>query len=113
MQFTCEVRLVKPSFLLARLRGVLDAGTSIELEMSLSSYLRDPSIKKIVLDVPDLTFISSSGLRVMMVIIKSLTPRNGRLYLVGATAQIIGLVKMSGMTKWINVRNSVEECESD
>lgn len=111
MRFESELRLLKPSVLVVGLKGVLDAGTSIQLEMSLSPYLKKAEITTIVMDVPQMTFVSSSGLRVMMLIIKALVPRNGKLYLVGASPQIISLIKMSGMTKWINLRNSIQECE--
>lgn len=110
MNFQHSEKLLSPSVLLVNLKGVLDAGTAIELEMALSSFLKDPSVKHVILEVPDLTFISSSGLRVMMIIIKALTPKRGRLFMVGAADQILGLVKMSGMGKWINLRNSVQEC---
>ena len=113
MRFDCEALALKPSLLLVRLRGVLDAGTSIELELTLSGPLKDEALKKVVLEVPELTFVSSSGLRVMMLIIKALTPRNGKLYLIGATAQIVNLIRMSGMTRWITLKDNLAECESD
>ena len=110
MDFVSDVKILKPSVLLTILKGVLDAGTSIQLEMALAGYLRDPSITTVILEVPELTFVSSSGLRVMMLIIKSLAPKSGKLYMVGANDQVTGLVKMSGMTKWINLRNTIQEC---
>lgn len=113
MQFNCEVRTINPALLLVTLKGVLDAGTSIELEMALADSVKNAEVRKVVLEVSDLTFISSSGLRVMMLLIKTLTPRGGKLYMIGATAQIVGLVKMSGMTKWIHLKNNLAECESD
>lgn len=113
MKFDCEVRALKPSLVLARVKGVLDAGTSVQLEMALGEHLKNSEVKKIILDIPELTFISSSGLRVLMLIIKHLVPRNGRLYLVGAAPQIVGLIKMSGMTKWVNFKDSLLECENE
>lgn len=110
MDFVSEVRVLRPSVLLATLKGVLDAGTAIQFEMSLAGYLKDPTITSVILDVPGLTFVSSSGLRVFMIIIKSLAPKNGKLFMVGTTPQIVGLVKMSGMTKWINLRDSIQDC---
>lgn len=111
MKFESTLRQPTPSVLIVGLKGVLDAGTSVQLEMELSSYLRKEAITTIILDVPQMTFVSSSGLRVMMLIIKALVPREGKLYLVGASPQVIGLIKMSGMTKWINLRNSIDECQ--
>ena len=112
MQFNCDARLPSPSTLLVKVGGVLDAGTSIEMEMTLSPHLRNTAVDKVILEVSDLTFVSSSGLRVMMIIIKTLTPRKGNLYMVGASSQIVGLVKMSGMTKWIHLRDSLRDCEN-
>lgn len=113
MKFDCEVRALKPSLVLVRLRGALDAGTSIELEAALGDHLKNPEVKKIIMEIPDLNFVSSSGLRVIMVIIKTMVPRDGRLYMVGATPQIIGLLKMSGMTKWIHLKDNLIDCENE
>lgn len=111
MSLEHQVKLLTPSALLVGLKGVLDAGTAITFEMAISSHLKSPDLKTVILDVPELSFVSSSGLRVFMLIIKSLSARKGRLYMVGAGDQLAGLVKMSGMTKWIYLRNSIQECE--
>lgn len=110
MNFQHSEKMLTETTLLVNLKGVLDAGTAIEMEMALSPYLKNTAINTIILEVPDLTFISSSGLRVMMIIIKNLSPRKGRLYMVGAGEQIVSLIKMSGMGKWINLRNSLQQC---
>lgn len=112
MDFVSEVRVLKPAVLLATLKGVLDAGTAIQFEMAIAGHLKDPSVKSVILDVPGLTFVSSSGLRVFMIIIKSLAPRSGKLFMVGTTPQVVGLIKMSGMTKWINLRDTIQECDA-
>ena len=108
-----EQKMLAPDTLYCRVAGALDAGTSIELEGALSAPLKNPAVKRVVLDVPDLTFVSSSGLRIFMLIIKTLTPRQGRLFMVGAASQVEQLIKMSGMSKWIHLRNSIAECTSD
>ncbi len=113
MSFIYDVKRLKPSVVLAHIKGVLDAGTSIQLEMALGEYLKDPLVKKIIMDVPELTFVSSSGLRIIMLAIKSLVPKNGRLYMIGATSQIVSLIKMSGMTKWVHFKDNLNECEND
>ena len=112
MSLEHQVRLLTPSVLLVGLKGILDAGTAIAFEMAISGHLKSSELKTVILEVPELSFVSSSGLRVFMLIIKSLSPRKGKLYMVGAGDQLAGLVKMSGMTKWIHLRGSVQECES-
>lgn len=108
-----EQRMLTPDTLYCRVAGALDAGTSIELEGALSTPLKNAAVRRVILDVPDLTFVSSSGLRIFMLIIKTLTPRQGRLFMVGAASQVEQLVKMSGMSKWIDLRNNISECTCD
>lgn len=110
MRFESEVSQPEPSVLVVGLKGMLDAENSVQLETSLAPYLKKEEITTIIFDVPQMTFVSSSGLRVMMLIIKALVPRDGRLYMIHASPQIVNLVKMSGMTKWIHLRNRIEEC---
>lgn len=110
-EFKQEIRPYTPSTMLVKVTGALDAGTAIQMEMGIAPHLKNPAVKNFIIEVPDLTFVSSSGLRVFMVIIKALTPKEGKLFLVGAGDQVAGLVKMAGMGKWINMRNSAQECE--
>ncbi len=109
MHFACEYRLVRPSVLVARLAGTLDAGSAVEFEDSLSRYLKSREVDRIILDAPDLTFISSSGLRIFMLAIKALAERNGRLGLAGAATQIARLLSMSGLDKWMDCRESLAD----
>lgn len=111
MSLEHQVRLLSPAVLLVGLKGILDAGTAVAFEMGIAGHLKSTELKTVILDVPELSFVSSSGLRVFMLIIKNLSPKKGKLYMVGAGDQLAGLVKMSGMTKWIHMRDSIQECE--
>lgn len=109
--FSKEIRELKPGAILVRVAGALDAGTSIQLEMDLAPHLSRPGTRDVVMEVPDLTFVSSSGLRVFMIIIKSIAPRQGRLFMVGAGPQVVGMIRMAGMGKMFQFRDTIQECE--
>lgn len=110
-QFTMSVSPLSPTAILARVAGSLDAGTAIRLEMELAPWLARPELKDVVMEVPDLNFVSSSGLRVCMIILKRVTPRRGNLFMVGAGSQVAGVIKMAGMGGMLRFRDTVQECE--
>lgn len=83
------------------------------MESALAGYLGKPEVRYFVLDLAQLIFISSSGLRILMIIIKTLARRSGKLYLIGAGEQTIKLITMSGLAKLIFFRGSLDECEVD
>ncbi|MDR0361298.1 MAG: STAS domain-containing protein [Planctomycetota bacterium] len=110
MDFRCEPGKGGPGSALILLEGQLDAGTAISFEAVAADCLADPSVKKVILDMTGLTFISSSGLRVIMFVVKKLMPRGGKLYLAGASSQVVNLLKMSGMTRLVEFRDTAAAC---
>ncbi len=105
MTFTCTSCRAGNSLLRVQLVGVLDSAAAGVFEGELLRHFGDAAIREIVLEAADLTFISSSGLRVLMLLIKTLRPRDGALRLVGAGSEIVKLVEMSGLDKWMDCGN--------
>lgn len=108
--FRCEAGTQGPGTALIHLEGMLDAGTAVGFESVAADCLADPSVTKVILDMARLSLISSSGLRVIMVVVKKLMPRNGKLFLAGASSQVVDLLRMSGMTGLVEFRDSVDAC---
>lgn len=110
MDFKMEISEMSSNTVKARVAGPLDAGTSIKLEMELAPYLKRETVKCVIMDIPDVTFMSSSGLRVFMMILKALQPRGGVLFVVGADSQVTGTIGMARLDKLIQFRDSIQEC---
>ena len=77
----------KPATIHLALDGQLDAVGAPELEKRVNSTL-DLDIKTLILDLTDLSFISSAGLRVFAKTQKSMNQRDGRVLFVNLQPQV-------------------------
>lgn len=96
--------------LVVRLKGSLDASNAAGLSSELDKALLDPAVKSVAWVAGDLQLMASAGLRVVMTSIKTAMARGGKFYLVGANQNIAGLMKISGMEKFMTMANNLEEC---
>jgi anti-sigma B factor antagonist len=70
-----------------KLTGSLDTATAPELESRLAPVLQR-SVREIVFDLAELTFVSSAGLRVFSMVRKQLKERGGQVSFVNMQPQI-------------------------
>jgi anti-anti-sigma factor len=88
--------------------GRLDSATSGELEALLVEQL-DGGCKGVVLDLADLDYISSAGLRVILMTGKRLRANGGRLVLARMRDSVRDLFDMSGFLGLFPLADSVEQ----
>ena len=88
--------------------GRLDSATSGELEALLVEQL-DAGCNGIVLDLADLDYISSAGLRVILMTGKRLRAAGGRLVLARMRDSVRDLFEMSGFLGLFPLADSVEQ----
>jgi anti-anti-sigma factor len=69
------------------LEGKLDALTATDLDRSIQNTLT-PNIKTLILDLENLNFISSAGLRVFAKLRKTIKSRDGELLFTNLTPQV-------------------------
>jgi len=81
--------------------GRIDATTSEELEDTLLSLL-DNGEKKIILDLEQTEYISSAGLRVLVVITKQLYD-SGYFCLCNASENVLEIIEMAGFHVFMNI----------
>lgn len=109
MDFRYEVEKASGSASVITVFGDIDAGTALQLETALDGALRDKSQTRIVFDLHNTAFVSSSGLRLFMIAAKILSKRKGLIYLVGCNDKIVAAVTTSGMHKILNFAAGVAE----
>ena len=90
------------------LKGRLDASTSKGLEEKLVA-LTEGGEKRLVVDFSQLDYISSSGLRVLLVAAKSLTKANGKIVLSSLKDHIKEIFDMTGFSSIFPIYYSREE----
>ena len=88
--------------------GRMDAVSSPEFEKELGKLI-DESNVNFVINLQDLTYISSSGLRSVLITAKKLKGRNGRILLASLQTVVKEIFEISGFSAIIPIYESVEE----
>jgi anti-anti-sigma factor len=87
-------------------RGRVDSASAGEMEKSLASAFNAPG-QRAVLDLAGLDYISSAGLRVVLMLAKRAKQTGGRLLLCGLSASVREVFEISGFLKIIEVVKDV------
>ena len=83
--------------------GRLDLDSAVEYGTKIKDAIYDSeeSIKEIILDFSEVTFISSFGLKVILELYKEMHSQNGTLKLKGVSEQIRNSFKMVGFDRFL------------
>lgn len=101
---------VEGQALVVTLRGELDLHTCPEFKTKMTEVLiTNSSVRYLIMNVNDLSFIDSSGLGVILGRYRELQERQGGLFFVQANPQIKRILKMSGFQKISEFVNSTSE----
>ncbi len=90
------------------LSGRLDASTSPSVEENLLSLL-DQGEKRLVIDFSDLTYISSAGLRVLVLVAKSVQKTKGTLALAALSKHVHEIFQIAGFTSIFSIYPTCDE----
>ena len=83
------------------LEGRLDSITSLEFQDTLISAFNE--CEHVSLDIKDVSFISSAGLRVLLMAQKTARGRKGSFTLLNVSEQIMKLLDMTGLSAHLNI----------
>lgn len=84
----------KESIVLISIEGKLDSNTSPEAQKRIMPLITDSV--NMVLDMSQCGYISSAGLRVMLLIAKSVSAAGGRIFLAGLCEEVKDVMEMTG-----------------
>ena len=90
---------LRPPVLVLALSGRLDAFTSRALEERLAVALQDPAVRHLILDLAELDYLSSAGIRVLVTTLRQMRNGGGDLFLVGTQGYSQKVLEMSGFAK--------------
>ena len=93
--------------LVISLKGRLDAVTSPELDKDLAELMAGGE-RFLVLDLGNLDYISSAGLRTILVVTKRLREKQGRLLLASLKSVVREVFEISGFSSIIPIFKSVD-----
>ena len=86
----------------ATITGRLDTVTSSEFEKSLAAYFSTPGLE-LVLDCSAMEYISSAGLRVVLMAHKSLTANGGRFVIRNLSKEVRSVFDMIGFSNILTI----------
>lgn len=93
------------------LTGSLDTNTSKEAEDQINKLIEEGSIK-LLIDLTDLDYISSSGLRILLSTSKKLKSLRGEMRICGLNETVNEVFEISGFTMIFNVLKTLEEAKA-
>ena len=91
--------------------GRLDSNTSESLSQQLNTTI-DSGQAKIIVDFSELAYISSAGLRVLLMTAKRVKTENGALVLCGMQDHIREVFEISGFLQILTVTDTQQEAEA-
>ena len=92
----------------ASLQGRLDVITSAELDKAVAALL-DGGAKKILFDLRELEYISSAGLRSMLLAAKKMKAAEGKVALSSLNANVAEVFKISGLASFFDIYTAKDE----
>ena len=94
-----EITILKPN-------GRIDSQTSPEFETAVTQKLS--ASKNVILDFADVPYISSAGLRVVLVIAKQISRTQGKFALVSLRPEIMSVIRISGLGSVLKIFDTPE-----
>lgn len=88
--------------------GEIDASSSVDLDQSIAACTKDGA-KKILIDLSDLTYISSAGLGVFMSYVEEFKEKNIRMILFGLTSRVDHTFNLLGLADLLEIVGTRED----
>lgn len=88
--------------------GRLDATTASEAEQSIFSIIDDAGVK-LLIDLSNLEYISSAGLRTLLLVAKNVSAKDGALCLCSLMGNVKSVFEISGFLQVFTVKEDEEE----
>lgn len=95
------VKKIENKVLVLDVIGRLDTNTAPELEASVKSEISE--VKKMELNLKELNYISSAGLRVILIFHKQLTANGGKLFVLNPKEEVMDVFDMTGFSSFLNI----------
>ncbi len=95
-------------FLVVSFSGKLDPASQKELEKKMTGFIEQGD-NKLIVDCSGLTYISSSGLRILLLLLKKSTAAGGTLRLCGVHHNIREIIIIAGFTAIFRIFETPEE----
>ena len=91
----------------AELVGDVDSNTAPEVQLKVLSLVESGS--KILLDMSQVSYMSSAGLRILLSLYRQTAAKNGKLVLVGLSEELEDTMSVTGFLSFFTTSKTVED----
>lgn len=106
-----EVRTgVRDGLAVVEIEGEIDSRTAPEAQEKLLPFVEQHH--RLIMDLGRVTFMSSAGLRMMLLVYRHVTAAQGRIALVGLAEQIRDAMSATGFLAFFEVCDTMEEAKT-
>ena len=108
-----EIKISKENDIsIVSLEGSLDTNTSKEAGDQLDRLVEEGELK-LLIDLTNLEYVSSSGLRILLATSKKLKPLKGEMRICGLNETVHEVFEISGFTMIFKVLKTIEDAKAD
>jgi anti-sigma B factor antagonist len=87
--------------------GSIDSKTAPDLQQSVLNIISESNT--VVLDITKVSFVSSAGLRVLLMVYRQLKAKDGKVVLVGVSEEIQEVMHMTGFINFFEISPTLNE----
>lgn len=99
--------LLEPGVVRVELEGSIDGKTAPQIREELSAALQQ--VQKLIIDMSRVDYLSSAGLRLLLLLYREITARNGKLVLLRVSPEIRTVMSHTGFLSFFTLADTQEE----
>jgi anti-sigma B factor antagonist len=99
--------LSEPNVTRVELEGSIDGKTAPHIRDELSAALQE--VQKLIIDMSRVDYLSSAGLRLLLLLYREIASRKGQLVLVGVSPEIRTVMSHTGFLSFFTLADSEQE----
>ena len=89
------------------IEGSIDSKTAGDLQSQIMNKITETD--KVILDLSKVDFVSSAGLRLLLMVYRQIKLKNGKVILVNVFEEIQDVMSMTGFINFFNISNTIED----
>lgn len=88
------------------IEGSIDSKTAGELQSQIMGKVSESD--NVLLNLTEVDFVSSAGLRVLLMIYRQIKSKNGKVILVGVSQEITDVMSMTGFINFFEITDTID-----
>jgi anti-sigma B factor antagonist len=102
--------LTKNDIVMITISGSVDSKTAADLQSQIMGEVSDA--RKVIMDLHAVDYLSSAGLRILLMVYRQLKANNGKVVLAGVSEEIRDVMAMTGFINFFVIADTTDEAET-